>query len=72
MNIDNIPEPEDLGEDIGNEKLDFIIREVTNSHNRIEELESALSQVRSQLLDGGYSKDSVTIVSIDTVLSKEV
>lgn len=72
MNIDNIPKPEDLGEDIGNEKLDFIIREVTNSHNRIEELESALSQVRSQLLDGGYSKDSVTIVSIDTVLSKEV
>lgn len=56
----------DLGEAIENEEVGIEVGHI----ERIKELENALLQVKSQLIDGGYSVDSVMVISIDTVLIK--
>lgn len=42
-----------------------------NLANRVNELETALTQVKGQLLSNGFSKDSITIISIDSVLNQK-
>lgn len=37
---------------------------------RIEELEKGLEQIKSQLIDGGMSEDSVLIITIENLINK--
>lgn len=54
-------------------KIDLTMEEgIANSKLMIAapKLLQCLIDVRSQLIDGGYSEDSVTIMSIDTVINE--